>query len=76
MINLLRKKDFKWDFKPDREPFNSELKILIATALQIAVEVVFSNYIYSFGGVHYRQVKVGPIGSSLTMELSRIIMGR
>ena len=71
-----KEEDSKWDFAPGVEAMDWEIKKIIAVSLQIAVETVFSNYIYSFGGINYRQVKGGPIGSRLTMAASRIVMGR
>ena len=54
----------KWEFPyPDAEPVDWEVTKLVAYAIQIAVEVVFNNYLYSFAGHTYRQVKGGPIGS-------------
>ena len=41
-----------------------------------SVKFSFSNYLYSFGGVIYKQRVGGPIGSRLTMASSRIVMYR
>ena len=67
----------KWEFPyPDAEPQDYEIRRLVAYAIKIAIEVVFNNYLYSFAGQTYRQAKGGPIGSRLTMAVSRVLMGR
>ena len=70
----VKEADTKWEFKPSQEPYLWETKYLLAASIQIAVEVTFSNYLYSFGGTNYRQSKGGPIGSRLTMAVSQILM--
>ena len=67
----------KWRFKDENaEPLHWDLKRLIALAVHISVKVAFSNYLYTFGGHTYRQKAGGPIGSRLTMAVSRVLMGR
>ena len=46
----VKEADTKWEFKPSQEPYLWETKYLLAASIQIAVEVTFSNYLYSFGG--------------------------
>ena len=72
---ITKEEESKW-ILPEIEPLDWEIKLLIARAVQIGVKVAFSNYLYTFGGKTFRQAKGGPIGSRLTMAISRIIMGR
>ena len=55
-------------------PTERETRKLIGMALEIAVKMVFTNFIYTFGGESYLQGFGGPIGARLTMAASRLVM--
>ena len=59
---------------PDKLPNVKETKALIGIALEIAVKLVFTNFVYTFGGENYLQSFGGPIGARLTMCASRLVM--
>ena len=56
------------------EPTDSEQRLLIGAALEIAIEASFTNHLYTFKGRMYRQRRGGPIGSRLTMCVARVVM--
>ena len=59
---------------PDTIPTIREIKIMIGIALEIAVKLVFTNFVYTFGGESFLQGFGGPIGARLTMCASRLVM--
>ena len=59
---------------PTLLPTERETRMLIGIALEIAVKMVFTNFIYTFGGESYLQGFGGPIGARLTMCASRLVM--
>ena len=61
---------------PEVEITKVELRKLVATSLYLGVRFSFSSYLYSFGGITFKQQSGGPIGSRLTMACSRIVMLR
>ena len=46
---------------PEILPTVRETKLLIGIALEIAVKMVFTNFIYTFGGESYLRKARGPI---------------
>ena len=59
---------------PNETPTEKDMKELIGIALEIAVKLVFQNFIYTFGGNSFVQSFGGPIGARLTMCVSRLVM--
>ena len=59
---------------PETLPTVRETKILIGIALEIAVKLIFNNFVYTFGGESYLQSFGGPIGARITMCDSRLVM--
>jgi len=59
---------------PEELPNEKETRILIGIALEIAVKMVFNNFIYTFGGESFLQSFGGPIGARITMCVSRLVM--
>jgi len=51
-----------------------EKRKLIGSAIEKAIEASFKLHLYTFKGKVYRQLKGGPIGSRLTMAVSRVVM--
>ena len=59
---------------PEAVPTVRETKILIGIALEIAVKMVFTNFVYTFGGESFLQSFGGPIGARLTMCAARLVL--
>ena len=67
----------KWtmtDTEKDLQP--PQKRILLATAVRLLTILIFSNHMYQFGGVNYRQLIGGPIGLRLTSVVARVVMDR
>ncbi len=60
--------------KPLREPTQDEKKKMISIALQIGIETITKNHLYTFNGNIYQQTDGGPIGLELTGAISRVYM--
>ena len=52
----------------------TNVRKLIAVALEIAVNFFFNNFVYSFGGEAFVQRFGGPIDARFTMAISRLVM--
>ena len=63
-----------WTIWTDILPTEKEKRILLGIALEIAVKMVFINFIYTFGVESYLQIFGGPVGARLTMCASRLVM--
>ena len=62
-----------WRFKK-KEFSENEKKNIIGATLQIAIAASFHLHLYTFGEKVYMQMSGGPIGSRLTMAVSKIVM--
>ena len=49
-------------------------KKLLALAIERAVVFFFRNFVYTFGGEIFLQLKGGPIGARVTMAVSKLVM--
>ena len=58
----------QWVFKTKED----QLQEVVGRCVEIAIKIVFENFMYSFGGKTRLQSKGGPIGARLTMACSRI----
>ena len=63
----------QWVFKVKEITREQEMEI-IGRCTEIAIRIVFENFIYNFGGKIYLKRSGGPIGARLTMACSRIVM--
>ena len=48
--------------------------MMVATAMKLAVLVLFRTHVYEFGGMFLLQKKGGPIGLSFSCAIARIVM--
>ena len=55
-------------------PHEGEKRQLLAVVIGIARAASFKLHVYIFGGKQYQQLVGGPIGSILTMAVSRVIV--
>ena len=62
-----------WTF-PKAKPTEYQKKVLGAKMGEIGVRVVWTNFMYEFGGYTYLQGAGGPIGARLTMACARLVM--
>ena len=53
-----------------------EKRVIMSEVMRLAVEIMFSTHVYSFGGHCYKQKEGGPIGLRSTLVLARVVMGR
>ena len=67
------KVDSNWTW-PEVRLDKTDIRNLVAVALEIAINYFFTNFVYSFGGESYVQGFGGPIGARLTMAISRLVM--
>ena len=63
----------QWIFNK-KELSDHEKRQILGAAVEIAISASFKLHIYSFGGQVYKQLSGGPIGSRLTMAVSKVIM--
>ena len=63
----------QWVFK-NKEINEEQKREIVGRCIEIAIRVVFENFMYDFGGKTRLQKKGGPIGARLTMACSRIVM--
>ena len=64
----------QWKFKPNLNIREAEKREIIARVIEIAVQVMFSTHVYTFGGDYYRQTTGGPIGLRSTCSVARLVM--
>ena len=62
-----------WVFR-SKDPTEEEKRRMIGALLEISIAASFNLHLYSFGGECYLQLGGGPIGSRLTMAVSKIVM--
>ena len=60
---------FHWNTPPEEIQ-----KMMRGLITEIAIKILWGNYIYKFGGETYEQEEGGPIGQRPTMAASRIVM--
>ena len=60
----------QWVFKTKED----QLREVVGRCVEIAIKIVFENFMYNFGGKTRLQSEGGPIGARLTMACSRIVM--
>ena len=63
----------QWIFKT-KEVSEEQLMEIVARCTEIAIRIIFENFMYNFGGKTRLQRKGGPIGARLTMACSRVVM--
>ena len=63
----------QWIFKT-KEVSKEQLMEIVARCTEIAIRIIFENFMYNFGGKTRLQRKGGPIGARLTMACSRVVM--
>ena len=68
--------DHRWQFPAVTEYTDKEKKMLLAKGLEIAVTVMYTTHIYSFGGKLYHQVSGGPTGLRGTGSCCRVTLNR
>ena len=66
--------DAKWFWKGKFQPSARQKRVMLARAMEIAVEFLMTNHLYTFDGKVYRQQSGGPIGLDLTGVLARMVM--
>ena len=65
----------KWEeTNPDKDLTEQQRRQILSEAVRLAVKIVFSNHVYQFCGVLYRQLAGGPIGLRLTSIVARVVM--
>ena len=62
-----------WEF-PAREATPYQQKVLLSKMCRIAVNILWENFMYTFGGEVFLQMEGGPIGARCTMAASRLVM--
>ena len=62
-----------WEF-PEAKPTPQQERILLSKMAKIGIHVLWSNFMYEFGGDIYLQMEGGPIGARCTMAASRLVM--
>jgi hypothetical protein len=66
----------QWEFRSGVGLTELDKKRIVAEVMRLAVELMFSTHLYSFGGRCYKQREGGPIGLRSTCALARVVMGR
>ena len=65
--------DNVWQF-PDDQPTPYQQRVLLSKMARIGISVLWTNFMYEFGGEVYIQMEGGPIGARCTMAASRLVM--
>ena len=68
--------EIQWEFRGEVHLSKKEKKTVMAEVLRLAVELMFSTHIYTFGGNCYKQKEGGPIGLRSTCALARVVMAK
>ena len=63
----------QWEF-PDIVLTKEEKRRILAAVVRVAIEVLFSTHLYTFGGKVFQQEEGGPIGLRATCGVARVIM--
>ena len=63
----------QWVF-PEIVLTEEEKRKILAAVIRVAVEVLFSSHLYTFGSKTYLQKKGGPIGLGATCAIARLVM--
>ena len=66
----------QWEFRSGVHLTELDKKRVVAEVMRLAVELMFSTHVYSFGGRCYKQKEGGPIGLRSTYALALVVMGR
>ena len=69
-----KKNGYPWKHKGTLKPTEKQKRLLMGMVCQIAIQVMFGNFAYTFGGKIYKQKKGGPIGARITMAVAQIVM--
>ena len=64
----------QFKFNPNIHITQEDKREIISTVISIAVKVMFSTHVYTFGGEFYRQTSGGPIGLRSTCAVARLVM--
>jgi hypothetical protein len=64
----------QFKFNPNICITQRDKREIISTVISIAVKVMFSTHVYTFGGEFYRQTSGGPIGLRSTCAVARLVM--
>ena len=67
------KEDSMWR-DSNREVFETDMKRIAATVVEVAIHIVMGTHVYSFCGHHFLQRDGGPIGLRSTAALAALIM--
>ena len=62
-----------WEW-PDTDINYEDIHKMMAIMLEIAVNIFFRSFVYTYGGKQYLQSSGGPIGARLTMCVSRLVL--
>ena len=66
----------KWIWDTWMMPNKQQKKTMLALMMREMVKTMVTNHVYLHQGQLYRQERGGPIGLSLTQELSRVVLRR
>ena len=65
---------YPWTHK-NTIPDTPELRrLVLGLVMKVAIQVLFTQFCYSFGGKLYWQKKGGPIGARITMAVAQLVM--
>ena len=68
-----KSEDSSWTW-PEEKPDEKEVHLMVAIMLEIAVNMFFRSFVYTFGGECYLQGDGGPIGARITMCVARLVL--
>ena len=66
----------QWEFRSGVSLTEQEKRVVMPEVMRLAVEIVFSKHVYSFGDHCYKQKEGRPLGLRSTCALARVLMGR
>ena len=66
----------QWEFRGEVHLTKLDKSRIMSEVMRLAVELMFSTHIYTFGGRSYKQKEGGPIGLRSMCALARVVMGR
>ena len=65
--------ELQWAY-PKAQPTKLQRRQIISRCCEIAVRVLFEQFVYKFGSTWYHQSSGGPIGMRITMVVARLVM--
>ena len=65
--------EVQWCY-PRAQPTETQKRQIVSSCCEIAVRILFENFVYKFGRTWYQKASGGPIGAKITIVVARLVM--